>query len=119
MKNQVLIVSAVLATGSLAVAVLFSQKVGQTSKDLELERYNRMVAEEKLEKATARLKSIENEFTNMQDQSQSLQTVLEKEKQASDKLRSELEKTSKLKDVLERELKEALVEPPSPSPVEQ
>ena len=101
----------------MAIALLFSQKVGRVSKDLETERYNRMVAEEKLDKATAKMQAIENEFTNMQNQSQGLQVVLEKEKQASDKLRSELEKTTKLKDVLEKELKEALVEPPAPSPV--
>ncbi len=117
MKNQILVISAVLAVGCLVIAVLFSQKVGKVSKDLELERYNRMMTEEKLEKATAKMKSLENDSTNMQNQSQGLQVVLEKERQANDKLRSELEKTSKLKDVLEKELKEALVEPPAPSPV--
>lgn len=119
MKNKILIIVAILAVGCLGLVIFLSQNVSQTSKDLIQERYNRMVAEEKLEKALFKIQSLENELTNTQNQTQNLQTVLEKEKVASDKIRTELEKTSKLKEVLEKALKDALVEPPAPSPAGQ
>ena len=114
MKNNILIVAAVLAIGCLVMVVISGRTVDQTRKELERERYKRMVAEEKIEAVNAKIKSLEGETTNAQNQTQSIQTVLEEEKNANDTLRKELEKMTKLKGVLEEQLKNALVKPASP-----
>ena len=114
MKNRILILVAVLAVGGLVMGVIADRTVDQTRKELERERYNRMVAEEKLEKVNAKIRSLEGETINAQNQTQSIQTVLEEEKNANDKLRKELEKMTKLKEVLEEQLKNALVKSASP-----
>ncbi len=114
MKNNILIVAAVLAIGCLVMVVISGRTVNQTRKELERERYNRMVDEEKLEHVNAKMRSIEGETINAQNQTQSIHTVLEEEKNANDKLRKELEKMMKLKEVLEEQLKSALVKPASP-----
>ena len=116
MKNRILIISAVLAISCFIMVIISGQKVNTTRKDLEQERYNRMIAEEKLEKALLKVKSLENELTNAQNQTQGIQTVLEKEKVANAALKTELEKVTKLKEVLEQELKNALVQPAQPPP---
>ena len=72
-----------------------------------------MVAEERLEKAIVKIKSLESGLTNAQNQVQGLQTVLEQEKIANINLKTELDKTKKLKEVLEEQLKDALVPTPS------
>ena len=87
--------------------------MGKTQEELNKERYNRMDAEENLEKALVKIKSLEADLTNAQNQTQGLQTVLEQEKTANINLKTELEKTSKLQEVLEGELKDALVPQPS------
>ena len=109
MKNKLLIVAAFLTLGCLVVVVMSSQKMSRIQRDLEQERYNRMVAEEKLERAMTKVKTSESDVTNVENQVQSLQTVLEQEKEASGKLKTELDKMNKLKDVLEQQLKDALV----------
>ena len=114
MRNKILVLAAVLTLGCVAMVFFSGQTVDKTRKDLDQERYNRMVAEEKLEKALVKIKSLETDLTNAQNQAQGLQTVLEQEKNANVDLKTELEKTSKLKEVLEGNLKDALV--PSPPP---
>ena len=114
MKNKIMIAAAVVVVGCFAMVVISGQTVDKTKKNLEQERYNKMVAEEKLEKAALKIKSLESELTNAQNQTQSIQTVLEQEKIAGANLRLELEKVTKLKEVLEEELKNALVVPLQP-----
>lgn len=116
MKNKILIIAVILTLGCLVLVILSSQKVGRFSEELNLERYSRMVAEEKLENAVARVKSLESDLKTMQDHLNSLQEALEKETRTSTGLKSELEMITKLKDILEQQLKEALVETPADGP---
>ena len=114
MKNKLVIIATVLAIACLVIVILSGRTVDKTRKELDQERYNRMVAEEKLEKVNTKIKSMESELTNSQNQTQGLQTFIEKEKVANDNLRTELEKVTRLKEVLEKELKNALVQPALP-----
>lgn len=114
MKNKILIISAILAVGCLTMVIISGQTVDKTRKDLNQERYNRMVVEEKLEKALLKVKSLENETTSSQNQAQNVQALLDQEKKANQDLRTELEKMTKLKGILEDQLKNALVKPVSP-----
>jgi len=117
LKNNILVVAAVLAVGCLIMVVLSSQAVDKTRKDLDQERYEKMVAEEKLDKTLAKVKSLEGDLASSQNQTKNAQATLEQEKQANTKLKTELEKVSKLKNVLEDQLKNALVAPaPQPAP---
>ncbi len=109
MKSKILILTVVLSIGCLIIAVKASYTVQQNQEIVERERYQRMVTEETLQKTLMQVKSLKNQLIGVRNQVQSLQTVLEKEKDASANVRSELEKVIKLKDVLERELKDALV----------
>ena len=111
MKNNILLAAAVLTVGCLAMVIFSRQAVDKTQKTLDQERYNRMITEEKLEKALMKIKSVETELTNAQNQAQGIQTVLEKERNVNINLRSELDKMTKLKEVLEEQLKAALVSP--------
>lgn len=112
MKDKILSVAVILAVGCLILAIFSGKTVRDNSKALELERYNRITVEEKLEKATQEAQSAKNSLTNLQTQLNDIQAVLEKEKTTNSVLKTELEKVEKLKGVLEKELKEALVASP-------
>jgi septal ring factor EnvC (AmiA/AmiB activator) len=116
MKSKILIISVTLALGCLVVAIISGKTIGESGKMLDIERYNRIVAEEKLDKAMQKIQSLENSVASAQNQLQSIQAVLEQEKVTNDNLKNELEKTEKLKIILEQELKNALVAPPQESP---
>ncbi len=111
MKNKMLILISALAVICVGIVFFAGSKVAGTKKDLDQERYSRMVAEEKLEKALIKIRSLENEVNVAQTQTQNLQAVFDKEKAASSKAQTELDKMTKLKEVLEKELKNALVPP--------
>ena len=113
-NNKILMTAAILAIGCLVIVIISGQAVGKTRKDLNQERYSRMVVEEKLEKTLLKVKSLENELTNTQNQVQSVQAIAEQERIANSNLRIELEKMTKLKGVLEDQLKNALVQPAPP-----
>lgn len=112
MKDKILIFAVILAVGCLILAIFSGKMMQDNSKALDVERYNRMNAEEKLEKAAQKAQSLENSLTSLQGQLDGIQTVLEKEKAANNNLKTELEKVEKLKGVLEQELKNALVTSP-------
>ena len=116
MKNTSVVLAAVLVVVCFVLVFLSAQTVAKTKKILDQERYHRMVTEEKLEKVSSELISLKNEMTNSQNQTQSIQTVLEQERLANTNLRAELEKMTRLKEVLERELKNALTESKSTPP---
>ena len=113
-NNNLLIIAAVIAVGCFVMLFISSQTVSKTQKDLNQERYNRLVAEEKLEKSQGQIKFLENDLTNVKNQMQGVQSNLEKEQQSNSNLQTELDKMTKLKGVLEEQLKSALV-PPAPA----
>lgn len=114
MKNKILIISAVLAVGCLVMVIVSGRAVDSTRKELNQERFNRIDAEEKLEKALAKIKTLESDAANVQKQTQNAQALLDQEKKANQELKDELEKMTKLKGILEDQLKNALVNPVSP-----
>ena len=118
MRDKIVIIAVILAVGCLIIAVISGKTVRDNSNALDVERYNRIMAEEKLEQTTQKAQSLESSLTSVQSQLQSLQTVLEQEKKTSGNLKKELEKVEKLKGVLEQELKNALVTSPQGSAAE-
>lgn len=118
MKDKIIVIAVLLTVGCVAITIVSGSKASQNSKMLDQERYNRMVAEEKLEKALAKVQSLESALTSAQNQAQSIQDTLAKEKTANEGLKTELEKTEKLKQILENELKNSLVTESAKSPAQ-
>ena len=116
MKNTLVIVSGVVTVGCLAAAVLLGQTASKARKELDEERYSRMVAEEKIEKVNQKIRTLESQLDNTQIKSNDTRSVLEQEKKTSAQLKAELEKMTKLKEVLEEELKKALVQASQSAP---
>lgn len=111
MKNRILIIAVILTLGCVVLVVLSSQKIDKCTKDINAERYKRMVAEERLENTRMKINSLRTEMTNLMDQIENIKAQLEEEKSTNADLKSEIEKVTKLKNVLEQQLKNALVAP--------
>ena len=108
MKDKVLIITVILTIGCLVYAVKASQRVNQNQAIIEVERYKRMEAEEALQKAQSKNVSLVNELTNVRNQLQGIQTILEKEKVASANFKEELERVSDSNESLKIKIKNAL-----------
>ena len=98
MRNIILVVAVVLSIGSVAVAVLSGQRVDRCARALNIERYNRIVAEEELQNIAARARLLEARFDEASGNYAHAQ--------------SELLKMTRLKEILEQQLKDALVGTP-------
>jgi len=109
LKNKTLIILALLALGCLAVVFSTSQTMRRSKTELDQERYNRMLAEERLEQATIKIKSLESNVSASMNQLQSTKDALGQQRINTDSLKAELERMTKLKEALEQELKNSLV----------
>ena len=116
MKTKILVLLGLLTVGSLVIVFLSSQRLKGTNGELDKERYDRMVAEEKLEQALSKIKSLEGNVSASSNQLQAIKEALEQQKNNNASVREELEKMTKLKEVLEQELKNSLVPTPPASP---
>jgi len=59
MKDIFLVISLLLAVGLSVIVVRFAEKADRAGKNLEEERYSRMVAEETLQKNDAKLMTLQ------------------------------------------------------------
>lgn len=105
MKNKLVITSLILVVACLALATGLSAKLSNTKKQLDEERYTRMLAEEKLNEASRKANSLESDLAHARNQAQSIQAILEKEKATASSLKSELEKAADLNQKLAGEAK--------------
>jgi len=108
-KEKTFGIFAVLTIACLGVAIVASQKFGTAKEGLNEERYQRMVAEEKLEKAKSKTRVLETKSEQMQKELDQLNALLKEDKGAIADLKMELEKTTRLSLILQKELKNALV----------
>ena len=126
LKNKILIAVIVLMVGFLFMAFSSNQAVGHIKRDLDQERYKRIVAEENLSKTSAKISSLEAELAGTRDKIQSVQAILQEGKSETSDLKTQLERMTKAKEALEKrieELKNAAVpadivsSEPKPAPV--
>ncbi|MDP8264588.1 MAG: hypothetical protein P9M12_03795 [Candidatus Aceula lacicola] len=108
-KEKTFGIFAVLTIACLGVAIVASQKFGTAKEGLNEERYQRMVAEEKLEKAKSKNRVLETKSEQMKKELDQLNALLKEDKGAIADLKMELEKTTRLSLILQKELKNALV----------
>lgn len=124
MKNKLPIVTLaiIVMVFCLAMVAFSSKKVSKIQKDLEVERYNRMSTEERLEESLSKIKALQSDLAGAQNQVQGVHSTLEQQKTAASNLKSELDKMMALNAKLEQDLKAAAsvhqeqIQPPTEGP---
>ena len=110
MKDIILAISLLLVFGLLVVVVHFAQKADKAGKNLEEERYSRMVAEETLQKNDAKLTTYQEELKENKDKMAKIEDILDQEKGVNTDLKKQYDDLSEIKADLEAKLKTALQE---------
>ena len=110
MKDIILAISLLLVFGLLVVVVHFAQKADKAGKNLEEERYSRMVAEETLQKNDAKLITYQEELKENKDKMAKIEDILDQEKGVNTDLKKQYDDLSEIKADLEAKLKTALQE---------
>jgi peptidoglycan hydrolase CwlO-like protein len=108
-ENKNLLILAIVSIGCLLISLVSSQKFQRTRNDLNEERYNRMVAEEKLEQMKTKVRLLESNAQKAQAEIDQLNLLLQRNEGAIANLKLELEKTERLNQVFQEQLKNALV----------
>lgn len=106
LKNKILLVVIVLMIGFLFMALSSNQTAGHIKRDLDQERYKRIVAEENLGKASSKINSLETELSGTRDKIQSAQAILQEGKAETSDLKIQLEHMTKAKEALEKKIEE-------------
>ena len=111
MKKDVLLAIVILiAIGLAAFCVRFAEKEHKAVKNLEEERYSRMVAEETLQKSAAKLAVLENQLKAATDKMAKVQDIVDQQKDVNADLRKQYEQSVRAKEELEAKLKAAMAE---------
>lgn len=109
-ENKNLVILAAISVCCLLITVVSSQKFQKERKTVNEERYNRMVAEEKIEQLSAKVRSQEANLAKAQAEVNKLNALLQGNESAIADIKLELEKTERLNQVLQEQLKNALVQ---------
>ncbi len=109
-ENKNLVILAVISIGCLLISIVSSQRFQHARNSLNEERYNRMVAEEKLEQLKSKVRALETSGQKSQAEADQLNALLQRNEGAIANLKLELEKTERLNQVLQEQLKNALVQ---------
>ena len=110
MKDIFLVISLLMVFGLLVVVVHFAQKADKAGKNLEEERYSRMVAEETLQKNDAKLTTYQAELKENKDKMAKIEDILDQEKGVNSDLKKQFDDLAETKAGLESKLKTALQE---------
>ena len=110
MKDIILVITLLMVV-SLSVGVVhFAEKANKVTKNLEEERYSRMVAEETLQKNDAKLTTYQEELKEDQGKIAKIADVLEQEKGVNSDLKKQYDELMENKADLEAKLKSVLKE---------
>jgi chromosome segregation ATPase len=108
----------VFALAAIGIAVKFYQNSVQAARDLNKERYDRMVAEEKLTNLDARVNSLEIDLARSQNESESSQRRLNEIRKEAEAVKSQIDVLNKQKQELESKLNGLQKQPSSSASVE-
>lgn len=106
LKNKILLVVIVLMVGFLLMTLSSNQTLGHMKRDLDQERYKRIVAEENLNKASVKISTLETELSTTRDKIQSIQAILQEGKNETSDLKGQLESVIKAKEALEKKIEQ-------------
>jgi hypothetical protein len=110
MKDIILVISLLLAVGLSVIVVRFAEKADRAGKNLEEERYSRMVAEETLQKNDAKLMTLQESVKEDQDKMAKIVNILEQEKSVNADLKKQYDELAAAKTNLENKLQTVLQE---------
>ena len=110
MKDIVLVISLLLAVGLSLMVVRFAQKADKSGKNLEEERYSRMVAEETLQKNDAKLTTLQELLKEDQNKMTKIEDILDQEKNVNLDLKKQYDELTASKTNLENKLQTMLQE---------
>jgi septal ring factor EnvC (AmiA/AmiB activator) len=117
-KNTGLIAGVVVVVGCMSVLLVhYKQEAQKITRTLEAERYNRLVAEEKVVNTVSKIKHLETELKSSEEKIAKVQAVLKDQKSLNTDMERQFERLSKAKAELENQLRIAIAQPPS-APVE-
>jgi chromosome segregation ATPase len=105
-NQKILVVAIVLMVISGLMAINSNKTLAKLQQNLDRERYQRMVAEENLNKAITRMNSMASELASTRNKIQSVQAILEEGQKNNSDLRSQLESTINAKEALEKKIEE-------------
>ena len=106
MKTTIVVLAIMLSVLSGGLAIRYNLSAANSQKDLNQERFNRMTAEETLEKASARIFSLEAELARTQSKVKGIEKALEQVSAVNSDLKGRLDKASEIKDKLDSKIKE-------------
>ena len=110
MKDILLVISLLLAVGLSLMVVRFAQKADKSGKNLEEERYSRMVAEETLQKNDAKLTTLQELLKEDQNKMTKIEDILDQEKNVNLDLKKQYDELTASKTNLENKLQTMLQE---------
>ena len=116
-KDIVLIVSLLMAISLAVMVVRFAQKADKAGKNLEEERYSRMVAEETLQKNDAKLTTLQELLKEDQDKMAKIEDILDQEKNVNSDLKKQYDELAETKANLENKLAALQAKAQIPQPV--
>jgi len=93
---------------SCGLAVRYSQDANHIRHELDGERYNRMVSEEKLQEANRNIATLNGDLARAQSKVESITFALESTKQVNTALKNRLDKASKIQTSLDKKISELL-----------
>ena len=106
MKNSLVPIAIVLTIITVFLIFNSTQTVRNIRQTLDVERYQRMTAEEKLQQAESRIRMLESQINESQGKIENIQAILnDKETQSQDTV-AQMDSLSKEKAALETKLKE-------------
>ena len=113
MKKDILLVILVLICVGLIVAFVgIFEKANKVTKNLDEERYSRMVAEESLQKSAAKVSTLEAQLKSANGKMSHVQDLIDQQKTANADLQKQYEDLSNVKAELEAKLKAAVEQKP-------
>ena len=117
MKDIILVITILLAVGLSLMVVRFAQKADKAGKNLEEERYSRMVAEETLQKNDAKLATLQEAVKEDQNKMTKIEDILDQEKTVSSDLKKQYDELAAAEANLENKLAalQAKAQPPAPA----
>ena len=106
MRPFTVIASIILAVLAVVLALQHYQRAAKVQQSLYKERYERMLAEEQLERAKGKINSMESEIGKVELKLGSLEKTLQKAKTDNQNLKMRLDEADKLKQDLQAQIKE-------------
>ena len=106
MKSLVIFGAILLALAGVGLAVHYNKNANYAQNVLNQERFEKLTAEENLEKANAKIESLTTELDRTKSKIKNISTLIEQTNSLNSDLKSRLETISKMNESLENKMKE-------------